>query len=63
MSSIISCDVVHDIGRIAPRFQVIQFVTIGTSVGVLRVERKFIAERNHNGSGRSPTRNPCIITK
>ena len=63
MTSSIACDLLRDIGRIIRGFEVIQFVNIGVSLEVLQVERTVIAERSHNGIGRSPARIPSIISK
>ena len=63
MTSSIACALLCDIGRIVRGFEVIQFVTFGISLDVLQVERTVIAERSHNGIGRSPARIPSIISK
>ena len=63
MTSSIACDLLRDIGRIVRGIEVIQFVNIGLSLDVLQVERTVIAERSHNGIGRSPARIPSIISK
>ena len=63
MTSSIACDLLRDIGRIVRGFEVIQFVNIGVSLEMLQVERTVIAERSHNGIGRSPACIPSIISK
>ena len=63
MTSSIACNLLRDIGRIVRGFEVIQFVNIGVTLDVLQVERTVIAERSHNGIGRSPARIPSIISK
>ena len=63
MTFSIACDLLRDIGRIVRGFEVIQFVNIGVSLEMLQVERTVIAERSHNGIGRSPACIPSIISK
>lgn len=62
MGTIITYDVLRDLGRSDPGFEVSQFVTIGSPLGLPHVKRKIIEERSYAGLKRNRVRTPTVVT-
>lgn len=63
MGAIIAYDVLRDIGREDPSFEVAHFVTIGSPLGLPYVKAKIIDERDYSGGKQERVRTPTIVTK
>ncbi|MFQ5783329.1 MAG: hypothetical protein ACE5H8_00715, partial [Alphaproteobacteria bacterium] len=62
MGSIIAYDVLRDIGREDPSFEVAHFATIGSPLGLPHVKAKIIEERAYAGTKRKRVRTPTVVT-
>ena len=63
MGTIISYDVLRDIGRKDPAFEIAHFVTIGSPLGLPHVKAKIIEERTYAGAKHKRVRTPTIVTE
>ena len=63
MGTIIAYDVLRDIGREDPGFEIAHFVTIGSPLGLPHVKGKIIEERDYDGQGRERVRTPSIVSE
>lgn len=63
MGTIISYDVLRDIGRKDPAFEIARFATIGAPLGLPHVKAKIIEKRNYDGVGHERVRTPTIVTE
>ncbi len=63
MGTIIAYDVLRDIGRKDPSFEIAHFVTIGSPLGLPHVKAKIIDERDYDGEEHERVRTPSIVTK
>ena len=63
MGTIIAYDVLRDIGRNYPKFEIAHFVTIGSPLGLPHVKAKIIEERPYAGTKRNRLRTPTVVTK
>ncbi len=63
MGTIIAYDVLRDMGREDPSFEVAHFVTIGSPLGLPYVKAKIIDERDYSGGKHERVRTPTIVTK
>ena len=65
MGSIIAYDVLRDIGRSDPAFEVEEFVTIGSPLGLPHVKAKIVEERAYASARRKRdrVRTPTIVSK
>lgn len=62
MGTIIAYDVLRDIGQSDPDFELAEFVTIGSPLGLPHVKRKIIEERAYSGVRRNRVRTPTVVT-
>lgn len=62
MGTIISYDVLRDLGREDPGFEVSHFVTIGSPLGLPHVKAKIAEERAYDGAKAKRVRTPSIVT-
>ena len=58
MGTIIAYDVLRDIGRQNSDFNLAEFVTIGSPLGLPHVKKKIIDERSYDGKGKERVRTP-----
>ena len=63
MGTIIAYDVLRDIGREDPSFEIAHFVTIGSPLGLPHVKAKILVERDYAGAEHMRVRTPTIVTK
>ena len=63
MGTIIAYDVLRDIGREDPQFEIAHFVTIGSPLGLPHVKGKIIAERDYAGAEHKRVRTPTVVAK
>ena len=63
MGTIIAYDVLRDIGREDPGFELAHFVTIGSPLGLPHVKRKIIEERQYAGKEAERVRTPTVVTQ
>lgn len=63
MGTIIAYDVLRDIGREDPSFEIAHFVTIGSPLGLPHVKAKIIDERPYAGEEHERVRTPTIVTE
>lgn len=63
MGTIIGYDVLRDIGREDPTFELAHFVTIGSPLGLPFVKGKIIDERAYSGAEHERVRTPTIVGK
>lgn len=65
MGTIIAYDVLRDIGRHDPVFEVAHFVTIGSPLGIPHVRNKIIEERAYHAEeeGKARVRTPSVVTR
>ncbi len=63
MGTIIGYDVLRDIGRKDPSFEIAHFVTIGSPLGLPHVKAKIIEERTYAGTKRKRVRTPTVVTE
>jgi len=62
MGTIIAYDVLRDIGRDDPDFEIAQFVTIGSPLGLPHVKGKIEKERAYAGEGKERVRTPSVVS-
>jgi pimeloyl-ACP methyl ester carboxylesterase len=62
MGTIIAYDVLRDIGQAGSGFEVAQFITIGSPLGLPHVKAQIIEERDYDGEGRERVRTPSVVT-
>ena len=62
MGTIIAYDVLRDLGQSDPEFQVADFITIGSPLGLPHVKAKVIEERGYAGEEQKRVRTPSIVT-
>ena len=63
MGTIIAYDVLRDLGRTDQGFEVAQFVTIGSPLGLPHVKARVMEERTYDGEGRERVRTPSVVTQ
>ena len=63
MGSIIAYDVLRDLRHKFPKFQIAQFVTIGSPLGIPHVKAKIVQERTYDRPKRKRLRTPTIVTE
>ena len=63
MGTIIAYDVLRDIGQEDPGFEIAQFVTIGSPLGLPHVKGTIEKERTYAGEGKERVRTPSVVSK
>ncbi len=62
MGTIIAYDVLRDIGQSDPDFELSQFITIGSPLGLPHVKKNIIDERAYSGLKKNRVRTPTVVT-